>query len=65
LQPTTPLGCSVGRWDGDALVVRAASTGRTSIPTAARRRSRRRRRAFSVDPATDQLVWLTVTDPAT
>jgi hypothetical protein len=69
LQPATPLGYSVGRFDGDALVVR---TTRISWPYLDRIGRVPQSQAlvaderFSVDPATNQLVYeLTVTDPAT
>ena len=69
LEPATPLGYSVGRWDGDALVVRTTRIswpyldpyGRIPQSEAVVVDER-----FSVDPSTDQLVYeLTATDPAT
>jgi hypothetical protein len=69
LQPATPLGYSVGRWDGDALVVR---TTRISWPYIDRNGRIPQSEAvvvderFSIEAATDRLVYeLTVTDPAT
>ncbi len=69
LQPATPLGYSVGRWEGDTLVVRTTRIswpyldriGRVPQSDAVVADER-----FSLDTATDQLVYeLTVTDSAT